>query len=60
MAGVEEVIARVGNALGPGPLALDREHAQRVADLQVFVRQHHAERDLAALGELVTAEDEEW
>ena len=60
VAGAEEVIARVGNAMGPGPLAHDGEHAQRVADLQVFVRQHHAERDLAALGELMTAEDEEW
>ncbi len=46
----EEVVSRVGRALGPGPLALDAAHAQRVADLQVFVRQHHAEADLAALG----------
>ncbi len=48
-----EVVDRVGRALGPGPLALDAEHAARVADLLVFVRQHHAERDLAALGRLV-------
>ena len=60
VAGVEEVIARVANAMGPGPLAFDREHAQRVIDLQVFVRQHHAERDLAVLGELIAAEDEQW
>lgn len=44
------VIGHVGRALGPGPLAFDGQHADRVADLQVFVRQHHAERDLAALG----------
>ncbi|WP_460436493.1 acyl-CoA dehydrogenase family protein [Angustibacter speluncae] len=48
-----EVVERVGRALGPGPLALDADHAGRVADLLVFVRQHHAERDLAALGRLV-------
>jgi hypothetical protein len=47
-----EVIDRVGRALGPGPLATDAEHAQRVADLTVYLRQHHAERDLARLGEL--------
>ena len=49
----EEVLATVGHALGPGPLALDPEHAARVADLMLYVRQHHAERDLAALGRLV-------
>jgi hypothetical protein len=48
-----EVVDRVGRALGPAPLALDADHAARVADLLVFVRQHHAERDLAALGRLV-------
>ena len=49
----EEVLTRVGHALGPGPLALDPEHAGRVADLTLYLRQHHAERDLAALGALV-------
>ena len=42
-------------ALGPAPLALDPVHAARVADLTLYLRQHHAERDLAALGRLVTA-----
>ena len=46
-----EVVDRVGRALGPGPLATDRAHARRVADLTLFVRQSHAERDLAALAE---------
>ena len=50
----EEVLATVGHALGPGPLALDPAHAARVADLMLYLRQHHAERDLAALGRLVT------
>lgn len=48
----EDVVSRTGRATGPGPLAFDEQHAQRVADLLVFVRQHHAERDLATLGSL--------
>ncbi len=50
-----EVVDRVGRALGPGPLATDRAHGRRVADLTLFVRQSHAERDLAALGRHVAA-----
>jgi hypothetical protein len=46
----ERVSTQVGHALGPAPLAFDEEHARRVADLQLYVRQHHAERDLARLG----------
>jgi alkylation response protein AidB-like acyl-CoA dehydrogenase len=45
-----EVLDRVGRALGAAPLAHDAQHARRVADLAVYVRQHHAERDYAALG----------
>ncbi|HET9169985.1 MAG TPA: hypothetical protein VFN97_11125 [Actinospica sp.] len=45
-----EVIDRVGRALGASPLAHDAEHARRVADLTLYLRQHHAERDHAALG----------
>ncbi len=60
----EIVIGHVGRALGPGPLAFDAEHSARVADLQVFVRQHHGEADLAALGRLVTERagtgEEQW
>ena len=49
----EEVLRVVGHGLGPAPLTHDEEHARRVADLTVYLRQHHAERDLAALGGLV-------
>lgn len=49
----DQVIARTARALGPAPLAFDGAHAQHVADLHVFIRQHHAERDLADLGRLV-------
>ncbi len=47
---VEEIIQRVGHALGPGPLALDATHSKRVADLELYVRQHHGERDQLSLG----------
>jgi alkylation response protein AidB-like acyl-CoA dehydrogenase len=46
----EGVLVLAGHALGPAPLALDASHAKRVADLQLYVRQHHAEKDDASLG----------
>ncbi|MFI5508902.1 acyl-CoA dehydrogenase [Mycobacterium sp. NPDC051804] len=52
---VEEAIARTGRALGPAPLCQDAQHAKRVADLTVYVRQSHAERDLERLGRLAGA-----
>ncbi|WP_202864632.1 acyl-CoA dehydrogenase [Micromonospora endolithica] len=55
------VVDRVGRALGAGPLCQDARHARRVADLTVYLRQSHAEADLAHLGELVAAaEDPGW
>jgi len=48
----DEAITRTGRALGPGPLCQDGRHAQRVADLTIYIRQSHAERDLANLGRL--------
>ena len=53
---VEAVIRVADHAMGPGPLATDAEHAQRVSDLRLYVRQHHAERDVAALGRQVLSE----
>ncbi|CAN5835482.1 acyl-CoA dehydrogenase family protein [soil metagenome] len=50
-----EVIDHATRALGPAPLAQDPEISQRMADLALYVRQAHAERDLAALGSLVMA-----
>ncbi|WP_232717507.1 acyl-CoA dehydrogenase family protein [Gordonia metallireducens] len=47
------VIDRVGRALGPGPMVADPDHAQAVADLSVYIRQSHADADLAVLGSLV-------
>ena len=48
----DEAITRTGRALGPGPLVQDASHARRVADLSVYIRQSHAERDLEQLGRL--------
>lgn len=51
-----ETLDRVPRITGATPLCRDRAFAQRLADLQVYVRQHHAERELAALGRAVLAE----
>ncbi|WP_411380012.1 acyl-CoA dehydrogenase [Pseudomonas sp. MPB26] len=52
---VEQVMRHVGRALGAGPYCKDPHFAQLMADLPVYVRQSHAERDLAGLGELVAS-----
>jgi alkylation response protein AidB-like acyl-CoA dehydrogenase len=52
---VDEALVRTDRALGPGPLCLDERHARAVADLTVYVRQSHAEQDLAALGLLAAS-----
>jgi alkylation response protein AidB-like acyl-CoA dehydrogenase len=49
---VTDVLEWTGRATGADPLCHDREHAQRVADLTVYVRQSHAESDLEAIGRL--------
>jgi alkylation response protein AidB-like acyl-CoA dehydrogenase len=55
------VLHAVGRALGAGPLCKDASLAQLYADLPVFMRQSHAERDLEAVGKLVaTLEDAPW
>jgi len=57
----EEIIGIAGHAMGPAPLTMDEDHARRIADLTVYVRQHHAERDLAAAGRaLVEAGGPRW
>jgi alkylation response protein AidB-like acyl-CoA dehydrogenase len=51
-----KTLGAVGRALGAGPLCKDAAIARLVADLPVFMRQSHAERDQEALGRLL-AED---
>lgn len=55
----EGVLEHAAHAMGPGPLTGEEEHARRVADLQVYLRQWHAERDLARLGEHLHEQAEE-
>ncbi len=47
---VETTLAESARALGPLPLVADEAHARRVADLEIYLRQHHGERDLARIG----------
>lgn len=47
------VMYHATRALGAGPLCRNARFARLLADLPVFLRQSHAERDLAALGEAV-------
>ncbi|WP_332608173.1 acyl-CoA dehydrogenase [Achromobacter sp. ESBL13] len=59
-AAATDVIARAGRALGAGPLCRNAGFAQVMADLPVFIRQSHAERDQAALGLIVRTEQTPW
>ena len=59
-AAAHDVLLRVGRALGPGLLCTDAEHAQRCADLPVFLRQSHAEHDLTAIGRAVANQPRGW
>ncbi len=47
-----EVMAQVGQALGAAPFCRNRRFARLMADLPVFLRQGHARRDQAALGQM--------
>ncbi|WDF34071.1 acyl-CoA dehydrogenase [Arthrobacter agilis] len=49
----ELVLEAAAHGLGPAPLVFDDRHAGRVADLHLYLRQHHAERDDAGVGRRV-------
>lgn len=56
-----QVLEEVGAAWGPTPYCTDAAFARMAADLPVFVRQSHADRDYAALGEkLPFRENDLW
>jgi hypothetical protein len=58
---VEQVCRHVGRALGATPFCRDPHFARLAADLPVFIRQSHAERDLAQLGQaLMELKMEDW
>jgi hypothetical protein len=56
-AAVLRVIQHAGNTLGAGPLCRNPTLAALYADLPVLLRQSHAERDLAALGQRLAQDD---
>jgi alkylation response protein AidB-like acyl-CoA dehydrogenase len=53
---VNGVLEHVGRALGATPFCRNPHFARLAADLPVFIRQSHAQQDLAALGELIAAQ----
>lgn len=55
-AAVDVGTRRLPRVVGAVALGRDADFAHRLADLEVFVRQHHAERDLARLGAAEFAE----
>lgn len=57
---VERVLALVTSNRGPAPLAFDEPYAKRMADLALYVRQHHGMRDDAQLGKLTLKEEHPW
>ncbi|MEW9872033.1 acyl-CoA dehydrogenase family protein [Arthrobacter sp. HS15c] len=59
-AAVERVLSLVSRNRGPGPLAFDEQYAKRMADLALYVRQHHAQRDDAQLGALTLKGERLW
>jgi len=48
-----DVIGRFGRAFGPRPHVGNARVAQRVIDLDLYVKQHHAERELPRLSQIV-------
>jgi alkylation response protein AidB-like acyl-CoA dehydrogenase len=59
-AAVERVQTVVKQNLGPGPLAFNEAYGKRMADLSLYIRQHHAMRDDAQLGALTLKGDTGW
>lgn len=59
-AAVERIQAVVARNMGPGPLAFNEAYGKRMADLSLYIRQHHAMRDDAQLGALTLKGDRSW
>ncbi len=50
--GCTDVLRRLARAYGPRPLAMESEISRRYQELDLYLRQCHAERDLEVLGRL--------
>ncbi|SDE32561.1 acyl-CoA dehydrogenase [Paraburkholderia lycopersici] len=57
---VDSTLRACARALGAAPLCRDRWFARMATDLPVFVRQSHAEADLATLASAILASGEDW
>lgn len=57
---VERIQTLVSQNLGPAPLAFDARYGKRMADLSLYLRQHHGMRDDAQLGALTFKGDHPW
>lgn len=53
--GCTEIMDRFGRTLGPRPYAFESANARRIAELGLYIRQCHAERDLEELGAYLEA-----
>lgn len=45
-----DILRRLSRAYGPYPIAMDKKISQRYQELDLYLRQSHAERDLETLG----------
>jgi hypothetical protein len=45
-----DILRRLGRAYGPHPMAMDEDVARRYQELDLYLRQSHAERDLEVVG----------
>lgn len=52
-----DIVRRLERAFGPRPLAFDEEVSRRCSELQLYLRQNHAERDLERLARVRSTED---
>ncbi|WP_426004040.1 acyl-CoA dehydrogenase family protein [Paenarthrobacter sp. NyZ202] len=59
-AAVERIQTVVTQNLGPAPLAFNDTYGKRMADLSLYIRQHHGMRDDSQLGALTFKGDREW
>jgi len=50
VSGCHQVMESAQRATGPGPMAFDSDHAQRLTDLRLYLEQHHHDVDLAEIG----------
>jgi hypothetical protein len=48
-----DILRRLGRSYGPRPLAFDAVVSKRYQELEIYIRQCHAERDLEALGNAI-------